>query len=496
MTGSVEFVTEREPPRRLVVALANSLNERGVNYCHWKSNHSLDRALAGHGDLDLLVSRGDQAKFHEALAQLRFARVEAPSRLTVPGTEHFYGYDREADDFVHIHAHFQMILGHDRTKNYRLPVEDAYLSSSELRGLLRVPDLNFEYIVFVIRMTLKYSVWDEIAWNAIRGQTTKPKPSERVEFDHFVAQVDPSEVSKLLARHFPYLDDKLFDACVGGLQGKASVRRRIVSGRLLQHALRAHNRYLPLLDVGLRAWRRVTVTARRRLGGSPRRRLASGGALIAVIGGDGSGKSTALDEVYRWLRTEFDVRRIHLGKPPRSITTVIVRGLLAGLSRVMKGRRHGENPNAIDRYRPVFWMVCKARDRFHSYRKVRRFTVNGGLVVSDRYPHPSLRLMDAPQIEQMIDSSIEDSPFVRRMMRVEKRYHEAIGLPELIVALKVDPEIAVARKTSESAESVRRRGAEIWNMTWADDSVQVIDASQSKEQVAKELKSLIWARLS
>jgi thymidylate kinase len=155
-----------------------------------------------------------------------------------------------------------------------------------------------------------------------------------------------------------------------------------------------------------------------------------------------------------------------------------------------------ERLNLIERYRPAFWMVCKARDRYHTYRKARRFTTNGGLVVSDRYPHPSLRIMDAPQIERMLATSMEDRPFVRRMMTMERRYHDAIGLPELVVALKVDPEIAVLRKSSESADKIRRRGNEIWNMTWSDGSVHVIDASQPKEQVARELKGLIWARLT
>ena len=140
-------------------------------------------------------------------------------------------------------------------------------------------------------------------------------------------------------------------------------------------------------------------------------------------------------------------------------------------------------------------MVCKARDRFHTYRKARRFTTNGGLVVSDRYPHPSLRIMDAPQIEGMLDETL-DGPFVRSMMRIEQKYHQAIGLPELVVALRLDPEIAVLRKTTESPESVRRRGNEIWQMTWEDGSVHVIDASKSKEEVARELKSLIWSRLA
>lgn len=492
-------MTQIDAPLGLITRLAHELNDRGVSYCHWKSNASIGRALAGKGDLDLLIGRDSIGSFYEVLGGLRFARAEAKGRADVPGTEHFYGYDDEADVFVHIHAHFQMILGHDRTKNYHLPIEDAYLKASWQQGAMRLPDPNFEYIVFVIRMTLKYSIWDEMLWNALLGRLSRPKPGERDEFQALLLQIDAGNVSKLLAEHFPYLDDELFEDCADILRSKSSLGKRLATVRRLQHGLRAHGRYAPAIDVGLRLWRRVAVTVRKRVGGAPTHRLSTGGAIIAVIGGDGSGKSTALDEVYRWLRSEFDVRRIHLGKPKWSFTTIVVRGTLqvlstiAGAGRTTRGEESRQN--VVDRYRPVFWMVCKARDRFHTYRKARRFTTNGGLVVSDRYPHPSLRLMDAPQIERMVDETL-DGPLVRRMMRIEQKYHQAIGLPELVVALRLDPEIAVLRKTNESAESVRRRGNEIWNMTWEDGSVRLIDASKSKEEVARELKSIIWSRLS
>jgi hypothetical protein len=54
----------------------------------------------------------------------------------------------------------------------------------------------------------------------------------------------------------------------------------------------------------------------------------------------------------------------------------------------------------------------------------------------------------------------------------------------------------VSRKHAERPESVRRRGAEIWNIDWRASGAHVIDASQPLDAVVLELKKLVWSTLS
>jgi hypothetical protein len=42
--------------------------------------------------------------------------------MQLPGVLDYYGYDWEAQRFVHVHAHYQLILGHGATKNYHIPI--------------------------------------------------------------------------------------------------------------------------------------------------------------------------------------------------------------------------------------------------------------------------------------------------------------------------------------------------------------------------------------
>ena len=79
---------------------------------------------------------------------------------------------------VHVHAHFQLILGNDLSKNYRLPLEQDYLRSSVQQDLFRIPAPEFELVVLVIRMVLKHSTWDSILMR--HGQLS---PSERDELN-------------------------------------------------------------------------------------------------------------------------------------------------------------------------------------------------------------------------------------------------------------------------------------------------------------------------
>lgn len=500
-TGEPISVPPPNKPLPLVGSLVRLLDESGVRYCHWKSNAAIDRSASGDNDLDLLVRRSDLSSFIEALSRLGFARTQKPGS-EIPGIESFYGYDAYTDRLVHVHAHYQLVVGHDRTKNYRLPIEDAYLDSATRTGVFALPSPEFEYVVFVIRMVLKYCNWDELAWCAMRGRRAGPSVTERREHEFLTARIDEARTTDLIEEHLPFVGPELFADCAAALQTSYSIPRRIRVGRRLERSLQPHARYSRRVDRTLRISRRFAIALQRRTGGSQRNRLAGGGAMVGVMGGDGSGKSTALAALGDWLGPEFDVRLVHLGKPRWSATTYAVRAALKGatlathgLERVVRVSWSRRLSAQVEAYRPLFWLLCTARDRRNAYGDARRFATDGGLVLCDRYPHPRLRSMEAP----LISSRTVDGPdnrLVRAMIEVEQRYHGSIASPELLVVLRVDPEIAVQRKTEERPENVRARGAEVWNIDWRDSRTHVIDASQPEDAVARELKALVWSTLS
>jgi thymidylate kinase len=72
--------------------------------------------------------------------------------------------------------------------------------------------------------------------------------------------------------------------------------------------------------------------------------------------------------------------------------------------------------------------------------------------------------------------------FLQSLADREARYYEQIHLPDLLIVLKLDPELAVQRKTEETETSVRARSSEVWRLGWEKVSGFEVDASGSKEE--------------
>lgn len=498
------------PALDLVFKLCQELAQEDIKYCHWKSNNALDRSASGDNDLDLLVSREDIPRFSEILYRLGFKRASAAQEKQMYGVVDYFGHDKSADRLIHVHAHYQLILGDDMSKNYRLPIERQYLGSAVQGELFKVPTPEYEFIVLIVRLILKHSTWD-----AILGRQGTLKPAERKEMAYLQNLIDEDLVLDILKQQLPYIGIVLFKACIQALQPACPVWTRIKTGHKLQNGLQANGRRPVFDDVTLKLWRRVKFMIRRRFfKSSPKYRLENGGAMIAIVGGDGAGKSTAVNALYEWLSRDLETDKAHIGKPAWSWTTTLVRAILKlgnilGLYPVDSSFQKTLKQNSIvsSGYPWLLREACRARDRYWTYIKARRSAANGKLVLVDRFPLAQIKLMDGPQAKRFLDQlgngvhaegllrPKQNSRLVKSIIRQEEIYYHQIVLPELLMVLRVNPEIAVQRKIDEDPNSVRMRSTEIWEVNWDNTTAYVIDGSKSREEVLDELKALIWSKL-
>ena len=477
----------------LVAALCRTLASKKIDYCHWKSNTFLYRSANGDNDLDLLVNRIHAQEFEEILSKLGFKESLLPKAEELPGVRNYYGCDPKTGRLIHVHLHFQLILGNDLSKNYRLPLERAYLESSIQRDLFRVPAPEFELVVLVIRMMLKHSTWDSILMR--HGRLSK---TEQCELSDLSTQETLAMVGTVLT-HLPGLSRTLFDLCLQSLQVDCPYWIRIKTGRQLQKILQAYARYPHWFDIILKFSRRIwQPILRRGFGYSSRNRFASGGLFIAIVGGDGAGKTTMINELYDWLSEKFEIKKIHMGKPNWSWMTTAIRGVLKIGTLLHLYSFEGDVYEEASQPHGYPWFiraVCTARDRYLTYMQAQRLSSNGSLVLCDRYSLPGFMKMDGPQCESAIAGLENVNWFLKFLVKTEKFYYGQILKPDLLIVLKLDPEIAVNRKIEETETSVRARSSEVWNLDWGKLSAFEVNASRSREEALSQVRSLMWEHL-
>jgi hypothetical protein len=102
--------------------------------------------------------------------------------------------------------------------------------------------------------------------------------------------------------------------------------------------------------------------------------------------------------------------------------------------------------------------------------------------------------MDAPRVEGWLGDGTA-GPLAERLAALERRYYRRVRPADVLIVLRVDPEVAVMRKPDEPADFVRARWREIWEIDWDATAASTLDAGRPLEDVLAAAKSLVWSRL-
>lgn len=488
---------------RAVSQLVERLNDSGIGYCHWKSNWKLEESLAGATDVDLLVERSKAGAFRAILQELGFRPAVEPGVTPFPSVEHYHALDDEGGELVHVHAYFRVITGDSLAKSFRLPLESMLLDSGSRIGAVSVPSRAAELLVFVLRMSVKHATLMELAlvlrdWDAVRAEAA-----------WLTSEDARDDAASLVRTWLPGFDARLFEAALDALISSAPVWRRVVLGRRVRAELRPFARHgrFEAWRIGARAI--VGKMSHRLRGSSKKLAPVSGGAVIAFVGAEASGKSTLLDAVERWLRPHFTVRRVHAGKPPSTALTFVPNLLLPVMRALAPGRRSTvvsarlAEGSAEGAELGAFPLVFGVRSALLAHDRrallVRAFarSANGEIVLCDRYPSSNELALDGPQLRSSDAATMGRGR--RWLARIESRSYRDIASPDLVIQLTAPLEVTLERNRSrakaEPDEYVLLRHARSERLEFEHTRVARVDTNRPLEDVLLDVRRLVWEHL-
>jgi len=469
------------PSGSLLSEVARGLEAQGVASCQWKGHWSAHRWATGNADVNLLVDHAAMAKFRQLMEQLGFKQGLPPGVRQIPGVESYVGYDPSVPRLLHLHVQYRLLLGDYWKPVYRLPVERAILDAAVPGDPFRVPAPTHKFFIFVLRMMVR-QLGRPLLSAQSRWLAGIQPPLASLE-----AASDQEELASFLEQHLPSLDVSFFMRCARSLRGESGIVERVLLPWLLARRLRAYARRPPFTALMTAAAEKLLPQEITDAIVERRMRLSGGGAVVALIGGDGAGKSTCARELDAWLSPVFPTMRAPFGNRPRSLLTLAVGGALRlQLLVARRLNRRLASGHTLELVRHV----CTARDRHRRYVKAHRFAASGAIAICEQYPIEENRLLLGPVISSLLPT--QPSPLGRRLMAMEAWYYERILRPEAICVLRLDPELAVLRKPERLEDGVRARSGAVWQADWSASDAHIIDASQSLPEVMRDLKSLLW----
>lgn len=494
---SVEALFPAPPP--LYRRLFDALERAGVEWSSWKSRQRLPGVFAGRVDLDLLIARPDRQEAARVLTECGFKHVPDISSRDDPAMMSFLGFDETVSGLLHVHAHFRLIMGPPLFKNDRLPCEAAFLARSRcLPGSrLRVLSAEDAALLLFVRAQLELGRFDPVAFKHHKKLMEK----FRNDFSELKPELDAGAVRRVAAEVFDMaLAERIAQAIAAPDPVAASSQLR----RKVARALAQYRSYGGL-EATIRSVARTAIflfgaVNRRRLR-LPRawgRRAPGGGLVIAFVGVDGSGKSTATTTVCNWLGAETDALKIYFGTGDGASSFALApfKAMAGYFARFVKTKPKGASHGQVSDSPPgplysllfALWAIVVALDKQHKLTLAQRAIRRGFIVVTDRYPQSEIE-------------SFNDGPLLYRLPQAPgwlRRLEDSVYMcasrapPDLVIKLHVGAETLARREPDMLPALIDERVASLERLRFQGARTVDIDARAPLDEVTSAVKRAVW----
>lgn len=480
--------------------MLDAFEQKGIVYCHWKSNEHLAEALTGDTDLDVLFAPEQRSLLDATLNECGLKRFRSTPLMQYNAIEDFIGFDEEEGKIWHLHTHYRMTLGEKHLKGYTItPWTKIILDNRrwDERGIW-CSAIEDELVLLVVRMTMKLRC---------RDFGHKVGKEDLVELKWLQERADEA---KLKAAAEKMVGEKaapmIIDVLVKGLTKKNQMNKL---HKVLLKELKLFTGYSAWGSRWMRTKRELfwlVGGVKRRLGWNSteanRRVSPSGGLVVSFLGCDGAGKSTTLAYVKKEFNKKLDVATVYFGSGDGS-SSLLRKPMKLVAQRVGgKGIGHAVEKEYKDKKKKVslksriysvckiIWAVTLASEKKGKFRDMAKARNNGMLVLTDRYPQTNMPgCSDGPLLHRYMD---EKGLFHKIAVWEENIYKMAkVNQPDLVIKLMVPTDVAIARKPEMTHEEIEQKKAIVMSMDVAEKTV-VIDTSRPFEETRSEVMAEIW----
>lgn len=404
----------------IIIDFFKALDKSTIHYCHWKSIDQMDQVMDGRTDIDLLIDKQQIAQFNIILAKFKAISVRPRFWMTYPAMEDYLLYDAKIGKFFHLHLHYKLIMGKKNAKEYILPLDNLYLENSIKHGKYDTSVIKpeIDLIMLHLRYAVKYTRFQKI-YQKIRGFNV----SEIKEMNYLNSLCNKSilldfakKIDEILNTNqtvFNYFNQEFHLKPLKNisktihLKKSISLFKRISSFEV--YTFRKLRKYLNLYAA---------------LGRNNAKHPVQGGMTIALVGCDGSGKTTITDAIIKELRSKISARKYYMGFNARSFSfRTKLLALLSYAPRSAKFIFKGNFGKKINIFGQLIIEYGGYLDRKKLYKKSLRDKANGMIGFYERFPLKNT--IDYPQcfFNEKDDKIIQKSKFLTTLKRkLEKKY--------------------------------------------------------------------------
>jgi thymidylate kinase len=463
-----------------VVQLNKDLISANIRYIHWKSNIHIIDGLVGDTDLDILVHPDDKEAFESIIVQSFFTQVISPIWCNYPHVDDFVGCDPETSTMIHLHIHYQMITGFKRVKHFVIPWEEEVLKSRiiDKETGWATPSFVDEFIIFIIRIQLKSHLRsfflkksfypDHIIseYKFLSNRVGKNQLLSRT--NEFGIKLNDKDANILLSNNYDLIKNvgsKIIAQIPNGARYSliATFFISFYKGVLYWNSRRIHK------NGGLSIFKKV---------------LKGSGLSVALIGVDGSGKSSVTQSTVEWLIPKVDAHIIYMG------SGIGKKGSMEKIrSNLRKKNPINNRNNSFFRVfvRSVFDTMLIVRKTI-VIKKIKKMSNCGSIVIMDRFPQNQFfGINDGPKIPKL------KSLFLLRI--IENYCFKIIdqNTPDLVIRLDIDFKTSMSRKPDHNPDVIREKVTNIKKINF--NNTVVVDAKKDIENVILTVKRVLWAAI-